>query len=168
MEGFPEKAAPFLLAKIPFLEAEAIDLDPHKGSVALVKIEQDKHVLVFCKPNVSLEQAVSDFRVALVIEIHGQEGQIGRDISVSKALIEFDAIKDLNSIGKINMCGSQVPVAITNLSRFNTMLKELLSSAQEGSSVVPNNLKLLLVKYLSYKHFRLPEVLLAIRPNRFA
>ena len=165
--GFGEKPATLLLAKIPFLETEAIDLDPHKGSVALVEIEKNKHVLVFCIPNVSLEQTVGDVRVAFVVEVHGQKGQIRRDISVSKALIEFDAIKDLNLIGKIDMPGSQVPMAITNLVLFNAMLKELLPSAQKGSRSGPNNLKHSLVKYPSRKHFRLSEVFLTIGPNRF-
>lgn len=95
---FSEEKAAFLFAEIAFLEAKARHFYSYKGSIALVEIDQDKHIPVICKLNIRIKQILSDLREAFDIEIHGEKRQIRSDVCVSETFIKFDAINDLNSI----------------------------------------------------------------------
>jgi hypothetical protein len=119
------------------MQAETVDLDSHNSSVGLVKVEQYKNVLVPCIVNVSLDQRLGNLRIAFVIDVHGEKGQIGCDIPIPETVIEFDAIDNLDPVDIIDVSSSKISVAITNLSPLYTILKEVSLSSQEGPRCCP-------------------------------
>jgi hypothetical protein len=107
------------------------------------------------------------FGKTFVIEIHDEEGQIRCDIRVPEALIEFNAVNNLNVIGKVYMAGSQITVAIPNFACIYALLKKHLSSVQKRPGGRPDELKHPLVKYVPGELVCLLEIFLTIGPDGF-
>ena len=87
---------------------------------------------------------------------------------ISETIIKFDTVNDLNPIiGKVDMAGSQVTVAVPNFSTVDSIVKKFFSSVQKRECSGLNNLKYSFIKYFPGEYHRLSEVFLTIRLNGF-
>jgi len=149
------------------VEAETRHLSPDEGVVAAVEIEQAPHVPVAAVADVGLDEGLRVVGVAVVVEVHGKEGRLGRHVAVTEALVELDAVEDDDPVGQADVLGVEVAVAVPDPVFLHALLEqlplpiqvpihpgleEIVPAAGEGDPDV---------------RCRLLEVLVVIAPDRF-
>ncbi|MCY1394034.1 hypothetical protein D9M71_89480 [compost metagenome] len=74
-------------------QAEQGDLGAHQGAVGLVEIQQLQRLVVAGVFEVLADEAPRMALQSAILEVHGQEGEIGADVGEAERLVEFDAVE---------------------------------------------------------------------------
>jgi hypothetical protein len=147
------------------MQAKTVHFHPHEGPITLVKIKQDKHILVLGILNVGRKETLRNIWVSLMIKVHGEKRQIGCNVTVSKTFIEFNTVNDLDTIDKIYVPCSKISMTVTDPSPFNAIPEKVSPPSQKRPGCPSNDFIGRLRDYLSHKCFCLLEVLFTVCPD---
>jgi hypothetical protein len=62
--------------------------------------------------DVRLDEVLRPVRVTVVIEVHREEGDLGRNVAETEPLVEFDAVEDRDTVVYADVLEMEVAVAI--------------------------------------------------------
>src|SRR5579859_76467 len=101
------------------VELEALDLGPDYGSIAQVEGEQAVRNAVASRLSVSLDEVPGKVGTTEMFEVHRQECHFRCHVTVAKAIVELDAIEDLDWISQADATGVKIAVAVANVVASN-------------------------------------------------
>lgn len=121
-----------IILRTRLLPVDGVDLAAHHGTVALIERPQCQTTGIFAAFCIGLHDQVGVVREALVVEVHGQEGQVGNDVDPAQVVVEFDAVDDLNAAvaAKIDVVAAQVAVTSAHMTVFDTVQEKRLVGLQ--------------------------------------
>ena len=101
---------------LPRIQAlHALDLAAHIGAVALVEIHQARHAVVIERGRHLGGEIAREIGPAFVVQIHRQEGGVVRHVHVAEAVVELDAVVDVQRARRdMNVFEVQVAVAVAD------------------------------------------------------
>src|SRR6185295_5693082 len=98
-QSLAEEGPRFPLARGMLGRLQAHDLAAHERPVGPVEVEQGNRRPVAALLEVRVEEGQGEVRPAEALEVDGQEGDLARGVAVAKAMVELDAVEDLDRVG---------------------------------------------------------------------
>ena len=139
-----------------------MDLAPDVGPVTLVKIQ---HLEQFRVPGGLGEAGHKMLRQVpetVKIQVHGQKIDVRGHITISEAVIKFNAIEDMDVVGQADILHVQIAVAVPDAAFPDALQKQGPVPGQERPGKVSNLLEQLPGKHLPRQRLGPGKVLLVI------
>src|SRR5262249_2750733 len=84
----------FGLTQSRLLPADAGDLGPHQCAIDEIQTQNDEAWIVACLLQVAIQEPAGELRMAAVLQVHHDEGDLTEYVYPTQLVIEFDAVKD--------------------------------------------------------------------------
>jgi len=107
------------------IQAETRDFAADESVVTAVKIQKLAQVFVTGVFQVRFREIRGLAEIAVVIQVHGQEGDLGRHIREPEAFVEFDAVKNNNFVGHADVLQMQIAVAVSDFMLRDTFVQQI-------------------------------------------
>ena len=110
---------------------ETGDLGPHMGPVGDVVVGQRIGVRLTGELPVGGEEPVGGGGNPQALEVHGQEGDVGQDVAVAQAVVEFDAVEDARAVLEAeDVLRLQVAVAVAYATEGDPLIEQPVPPGQ--------------------------------------
>ncbi len=106
------------------IELETLHFPPHVRPVTLVEIKQRHQFPVTAVRHISLNEMPGQGLLAVVVQVHRQESDLGSNVAVPEAVVKLDTIKDADTVFEADVGGVEVTVTVFYPSFFNPFCKK--------------------------------------------
>ncbi|WP_241546937.1 hypothetical protein [Thiohalobacter thiocyanaticus] len=119
------------------------DLGPHHGAIDAVVIQQGQSHVVVGVFQVFIQKAPGQIVMALVVEVHQQEGDLAQGVDPAQVGRELQAVEDLHPAVDVDHVGQmQITVAFPDPAFAAALLDVVLVLLELGFRPVPQRLEL--------------------------
>ena len=129
-----------MLGLAHFLPAKTRHFQSHDGSISGIEIKHRVKLRIMGIIHIGSQEGPAPVAITEMVHVHMEKGQVRRDIPVSKAIIEFNAINDLNALIIVDMIGAQITVTVANAAGFNTPLEKMAPTFKKRTADLTDEL----------------------------
>ena len=104
----------FLLGDVWIVETKALYLPSNIGTITFIEIEHSSQLSITRVLHIGINKAIRQVFPFVIVKVHRQETDVCSNISVSKPLIEFNAVNDRERLPPEDMFEAEVSMAVSN------------------------------------------------------
>src|SRR3989339_440350 len=103
---------------------EKADLAADISPVAFIKVEHGQQGGVARSLAELLDKIIGKLGQTVEIQVHGEKSHVACHIAIAEALVELDAVVNIDLLGQTDVGGIEVAIAVANLSFLEAFGKE--------------------------------------------